>query len=251
MASATATKKKAPKKLYERFSNLCNGNPKITKKHEKAIRWLIQNVGEGSLTLSSSPQHEAACWMIRENRGGTSFSPQRYALAVLYFATKGMSWNENKNWVTHKHECTWYGVKCTFLSKKVYELDLGFLEIDGLLPRELGLLSNLRDLDLHGNDLQGVIPHKILAGLKQLQYLRLHMNGMFGSIHKEITNMKYLKELHLFGNYMGGTIPKQLSELKKLGTSLSLGDKLGVFRCCLLCLVVLFCWLTTKRMYGE
>ena len=212
----------AKKQLYERYTDLCGGKPTITKKHEKTIKWLLQNVGEGSLVLSSSPQHEAACWML-DNLNKHKFSAQRFALAVLYYATKGMSWTTDtvdNGWVSHKHECNWYGVKCGnfMLGRKVLELDLGFLEVNGLLPRELGLLESLIDLDLHGNDLQGVIPHKIMAGLKNLKYLRLHMNGMFGSIHKEITNMKKLKHLILFGNYMGGTIPKQLSELKSLGT---------------------------------
>ena len=86
----------------------------------------------------------------------------------------------------------------------------------GLIPREIGLLKDLTDLDLHGNDLQGVIPHKIMVGLKGLEYLRLQMNGLFGAIHKEIINMKKLKELYLFGNYLAGTIPKELTQLKKI-----------------------------------
>jgi hypothetical protein len=65
--------------------------------------------------------------------------------------------------------------------------------------------------------LQGVIPHKLMLGLKKLEYLRLHMNGFFGAIHKEIINMSNLKEISIFGNYMGGTIPKELASLKKLG----------------------------------
>ena len=78
---------------------------------------------------------------------------------------------------------------------KVINLDLGYIKVDGLVPREIGLLTDLQDLDLHGNDLQGVIPHKLLMGLKKLEYLRLQMNGMFGAIHKEITHMKHLQLL--------------------------------------------------------
>jgi hypothetical protein len=85
---------------------------------------------------------------------------------------------------------------------------------DGPLPPGA---FELRDLDLHANGLQEVIPHKLMAGLKNLECLRLHMNGMFSAIHKEITHMKSLKELYLFGNYIAGTIPKELASLKKLG----------------------------------
>lgn len=49
-----------------------------------------------------------------------------------------------------------------------------------------------------------------------LEYLRLHMNGFFGSVQKEIAVMKKLKELNLFGNYFGGTIPKEIATMKQL-----------------------------------
>ena len=90
------------------------------------------------------------------------------------------------------------------------------LILEGLIPRELGLLDGITDLDLHGNDLQGVLPHRILVGMNKIQYLRLQMNGLFGSIHKEMTRMKHLKELYLFGNFFAGSIPKQLSKLKQV-----------------------------------
>jgi hypothetical protein len=110
------------------------------------------------------------------------------------------------NWMsTRMHECSWYGVKCgsLFGRKTVKRLEMGFLALDGLLPRDLGLLTNLEELDVHGCDLQGVLPHKIMVMLSKLEYLRLHMNGFFGAIHKEIENMKSLKQLVGFGNYLG------------------------------------------------
>jgi hypothetical protein len=199
--------------LWEKYQNVCDGHPIIKRKHESTLKWLVNNVGSASLEMKTSPQHEAACWSFRENK---KFTPQRFVLGVLYYATVGVKWEINTDWVTSKHECTWYGVTCNYW-KTVNALDLGFIKVNGLLPRELGLLKGLKELDLHGNDLQGVIPHKIMAGLGKLQYLKLHMNGMFGSIHREITHMKSLRELHLFGNYMGGSLPTELASLKKLG----------------------------------
>ena len=199
--------------IHEKYRNLCGGSPLIQRKHEKTLQWLVKNVGEGSLALSNSPQHEAACWMFRENK---KFTPQRFALGVFYFGTKGISWEVNTDWMSDKHECSWYGIQCSFF-KTVLRLNLGFIKVNGIIPRELGLLTSLKEIDLHGNDLQGVIPHKMMMGLKKLEYLRLHMNGFFGAFHKEITNMVNLKEIYMFGNYMGGTIPKELASLKKLG----------------------------------
>ena len=203
--------KTSTQKLYEKHPNLCRGQPKITKKHENDLQKFFKKVGRDKL-IGPTPQNEAACWMLRQ---GKSYEPQRYALAVTYYASKGQQWDTNTNWMTPKNECSWYGVHCNWFGN-VVELDLGYIELAGLIPRELSLLTSLRDLDLHGNDLQGVIPHRMLIGLTSMQYLRLQMNGLFGSIHKEIARMKNLKELYLFGNFFAGTIPKQIAELKNL-----------------------------------
>lgn len=216
---AKTIKKNTNQAVYQKYADMCNNQPTLTRKHDKALRWLFDTIGETLIVTPNSPQHEAACWMFQNNpSAGGKISPQRYVMAVIFFATKGTKWEINTNWMTKKHECSWYGVECN-LFQKVIGLDLGFIQVDGLVPREIGLLTELRDLDLHGNDLQGVIPHKLMMGLKKLEYLRLHMNGMFGAIHKEITHMSRLKELHIFGNYVAGTIPKELAQLKKLGTS--------------------------------
>lgn len=197
--------------LHETHKNLCRGQPTLSRKHENDLKLLFNAIGETKIT-SQTPQKEAACWMLRQ---GGNYNSQRYALAVVYYSSKGAQWETNTNWMTTKHECSWYGVICNVF-RTVVELDLGYIELEGLVPREMALLTGLRDLDIHGNDLQGVIPHRLLVGLKSIQYLRMQMNGLFGSIHKEIARMSNLKELYLFGNFFAGTIPKQLSALKKL-----------------------------------
>ena len=63
-------------------------------------------------------------------------------------------WEKNTNWMTMKHECSWYGVNCNMM-RTIVELDLAYIEMEGLIPRELGLLTAITDIDLHGNDLQG------------------------------------------------------------------------------------------------
>mmetsp|Transcript_26079 Transcript_26079/g.54617 ORF Transcript_26079/g.54617 Transcript_26079/m.54617 type:complete len:330 (-) Transcript_26079:134-1123(-) len=210
-AKTAKPKKKTKPQLYERYKNICQGLPTIKKHHESHLQQLVKTIG-GTKIAGKTPQNEAACWMFRQKRG---YNIQRYALAVTYYASKGAQWDTNTNWMTPKHECTWHGVTCNLFGA-VIELDLGYIELEGLIPRELGMLGSLRDLDLHGNDLQGIIPHMLMVGMKNGQYLRLQMNGLFGSIHKEISRMTNLKELYLFGNFFAGTIPKQLSELKKL-----------------------------------
>lgn len=220
--------------LTRELLNMCKGQETI--RDEKHLKWLVAASGENSLLLKTSPQHQAACWVLfadKKSKGRSQKSfLQRYALAVLHFAsTKSntVQWDwpmavdqpdaitNNGKWMDPKiHECQWYGVRCHRMNGIVYELDLGYMKLDGLVPRELSLLVDLKDLDLHANDFQGVVPHKIVDQLTKLEYLRLHMNGFFGAIHAEIVGMKNLKELNLFGNYFGGTIPKELAQLTKL-----------------------------------
>jgi hypothetical protein len=101
-----------------------------------------------------------------------------------------------------RHECQWYGVVCDAW-KNVIGLEMGWMALDGLIPRELGLLTKIQEIDFHACDLQGVLPHKMLAALANLRYLRLHMNGFFGALHREIVGLKSLRELVAFGNYLG------------------------------------------------
>lgn len=136
--------------LHEKHKNMCRGLPTISKKHEKSLQWMFTTIGPAKI-VGSTPQNEAACWMFRQ---GKSVSPQRYALAVIYYSSKGDQWEVNTNWMTTKSECTWYGVFCNVF-KTVVELDIAYIELKGLIPRELFLLSQVTDLDLHGNDLQG------------------------------------------------------------------------------------------------
>jgi len=230
------------------FKNLCsdiNAPALAGKQKAKVLTWLLQATGESSLKLKTSPQHEAACWMLfgdpfrKKVLGNRAAFRQRYALAVFYYATKGPeAWypdvgNPNATtsaiqedgsnfWLSKSHECTWYGVQCTmfipFAQRKVVGLDVTFFGVGGILPRELALLNHLKELDLHGNDLQGVLPHLAVVNWKKMERLALHMNGFFGNLHSEMTSMKNLRELLLFGNYFGGTIPKQLAQLRHLGT---------------------------------
>mmetsp|Transcript_22115 Transcript_22115/g.33425 ORF Transcript_22115/g.33425 Transcript_22115/m.33425 type:complete len:328 (-) Transcript_22115:119-1102(-) len=202
------------------FLDICISKPKLkSKRDEKALQWLLENSGKRSIQSNISNQHKAACWMLHDDpkklSAGNHHFSQRYALAVLYFATQGdTKWKVKTNWLSGTAECDWYGVECVL--GKVNGLDLGFNDLFGLLPRELSLLQKLEEVDLHGNDLQGVVPHSVLAAWKNCKILRLHMNGFFGALPTEIGLMTSLEELYLFGNYFEGAVPAEVANLKKL-----------------------------------
>mmetsp|Transcript_19697 Transcript_19697/g.29226 ORF Transcript_19697/g.29226 Transcript_19697/m.29226 type:complete len:327 (-) Transcript_19697:87-1067(-) len=202
------------------FLDICLSKPKLkSSRDHRALQWLLQTSGKRSIQSNISNQHKAACWMLHDDpkklSGGKSFT-QRYALAVLYFATQGeLHWKRKTNWLSDKSECQWFGVECDTFGT-VTGLDLGFNDLFGLLPRELSLLTKVEEVDLHGNDLQGVVPPSILAAWRYCKILRLHMNGFFGALPTEIGFMTSLEEVHLFGNYFEGTVPTELANLKKL-----------------------------------
>eukprot|EP00522_Entomoneis_paludosa_P008563 CAMPEP_0172439720 /NCGR_PEP_ID=MMETSP1065-20121228/610_1 /TAXON_ID=265537 /ORGANISM="Amphiprora paludosa, Strain CCMP125" /LENGTH=353 /DNA_ID=CAMNT_0013188441 /DNA_START=62 /DNA_END=1123 /DNA_ORIENTATION=+ len=240
VVQAKKKKKKTPQpkpNVMPKHLQLCAGKPPLKPKKDAAkLSWLLEASGDASLTFPSSPQHQAACWILYDDvKQSSSRSKylflQRYALATLHISTTKSNttiWDwplaadEPSTLVTRghwgsaqHHECTWYGVHCNF-QKKVERLDLGFLKLDGLLVREVSLLTYLKDVDLHANDFQGVLPNKMLDSLTNLEALRLHMNGFFGALPNEIESMEKLQELYLFGNYLSGAIPTVLGDLKQL-----------------------------------
>lgn len=219
-----ATKKKID---TSKLSRICSGKPSITANDKRAHTILEKLAGVTSvqsLEVKGSSVNAAACWLIHDDQKKMKASHgqfiQRFALAVFWFGTDGVGhWRVKTDWMSKKDECLWFGITCTrnwFGRKHITDLDLGFNDCHGLLPRELGLLTHLIDVDLHGNEIQGVLSPYILAGWKNVQTLRLHMNDLFGNLPKEINLMTNLRELSLFGNYFSGEIPKSLEKLVNL-----------------------------------
>lgn len=235
----TAKKPTPQVDLANDLLRMCSGsNPIASARQKKELTWLVEASGKPSLVLSTSPQHQAACWVLYQDRKqskgrGRDLFLQRYALATLHFATTKTNttvwdwrmtvdepWAEpvRGRWMsTRHHECDWYGVNCAMFGKQVKRLILGYMKLDGIIPREIYLLPKLKELDLHGNDFQGVLPLKMVDALHNLEYLYLHMNGFFGSLHREIKGLKSLRELRIFGNYFAGSIPgPEIASLKNL-----------------------------------
>lgn len=223
---APCVSKKKPPIDTTKYADVCtslarNRYPALKptdKRRHSALRMIMEAVGIQNLLLLDSPRLKAACWIMYDDKqklsGTHSRFMSRYALAVLYHSTQGPKWKKSEGWMTAAHECNWRGVECS--RGKVTKLDLGFNALNGLIPREVALLKELRELDLNGNDIQGVLPHKMMDELKKLKILKLHMNNILGKIPSEIGLMKSLKELHLYGNYLQGEIPQEMGDLPNL-----------------------------------
>ncbi|KAG0532755.1 hypothetical protein BDA96_04G134300 [Sorghum bicolor] len=87
--------------------------------------------------------------------------------------------------------------------------------MNGILPPEVGLLSNLSYLDLSSNQLTGTIPPKI-GQCRVLSFLCMSDNLLTGPIPQELGNCFELSDLDLSRNNLSGTIPVTLAKLQEL-----------------------------------
>ena len=113
----------------------------------------------------------------------------------------------------------WEGVTVGGSPPRVHKLRLPGGGLDGVLPPELGGLSELRILDLDRNQLSGGIPPE-LGSLEKLERLRLFVNFLSGPVPPELGQLPELQSLNLSNNYLSGSLPPELgglSGLKALG----------------------------------
>ena len=92
------------------------------------------------------------------------------------------------------------------------QLQLDWNKLTGSIPAELGNLTNLNYLGLTNNRLTGEIP--TLPG--SLTQLYLNVNRLTGEIPAELGNLANLTQLYLNHNRLTGTIPAELGNLANL-----------------------------------
>jgi len=105
-------------------------------------------------------------------------------------------------------------------------LQLGFNELSGPIPPQLGNLTSLQVLLLRDNELSGPIPPQ-LGNLTSLQVLDLSVNVLSGPIPPQLGNLTSLEELGLGDNELSGSIPSELRRLSRL-ESLSVSGNAGL-----------------------
>ncbi len=140
---------------------------------------------------------------------------RRTALTALYNATHGPTWVNRDNWLSDMPLTSWYGVTAGE-ADQVAGLVLGYNELSGEIPPELGRLTNLVELDLSSNKLTGPIPPE-LGSLTKLRVLGLGGNQLTGAIPAELGNLIELEDLFIGDSQFTGGIPPELGGLTKLG----------------------------------
>ncbi|XP_013603553.1 PREDICTED: probable LRR receptor-like serine/threonine-protein kinase At3g47570 isoform X1 [Brassica oleracea var. oleracea] len=119
------------------------------------------------------------------------------------------------SWNNSVHVCNWKGVTCGVRHKRVTRLDLGGLQLGGVISQYIGNLSFLISLDLSNNTFGGTIPHEV-GNLLRLDYLDMSYNSLVGAIPISLFNCSRLLELYLNSNPLGGGVPSELGSLTKL-----------------------------------
>ncbi|MFN8357894.1 MAG: T9SS type A sorting domain-containing protein [Spirosomataceae bacterium] len=139
--------------------------------------------------------------------------PDIAPLTAIYNATGGPNWTNKTNWLSDNNPCGWYGIACN--SNRVTKIDLRENNVIGVLPIEIGNLTNLQTLWLSTNQLSGSIPSQI-GNLSNLLSLALDNNNLSGSIPTQLGKLNKLERLVLGNNQLTGKIPTGLGNLTNL-----------------------------------
>ncbi len=140
-------------------------------------------------------------------------------LRLFYCATDGNNWKNTTSGTELWGSATlndWHGVTATSDNPpRVTQLILGYNNLSGTIPAELGNLTKLTKLHLQLNQLSGTIPPE-LGNLTGLTSLWLYANQLSGTIPPELGNLTGLTSLRLYANQLSGTIPTELASLTNL-----------------------------------
>ncbi|MBA0859882.1 hypothetical protein Goshw_011738, partial [Gossypium schwendimanii] len=88
----------------------------------------------------------------------------------------------------------------------VTSMDLSANSLTGEIPKEIGILVELRSLNLSGNLLIGNIPDEI-GNMELMESLDLSMNQLNGEIPPSFSNLNFLNHFNVSYNNLTGQIP--------------------------------------------
>ncbi|EFJ12607.1 hypothetical protein SELMODRAFT_123884 [Selaginella moellendorffii] len=133
---------------------------------------------------------------------------------------------------SHNLCVSWEGVTCSNVTGHVIMLDLGGLNLEGIISPEVSRLKNLEVLDLSLNNLVGPLP-KEFGMMKKLKTLYLpceipefigNLSSLeviwadiaIGGIPRSIGQLTNLRHVEISFGYIFGSIPEELGNCSKL-----------------------------------
>lgn len=105
-------------------------------------------------------------------------------------------------------------------------------KLTGDIPASFSNLTQVMEIDLEENFLEGILPSPILSHMPYLQILHLSYNNFssdeqnsnLNPFFNTISNLTHLKELELSGNNLGGRIPLTIGHLSVNITEIDIGE---------------------------
>jgi len=190
----------------------------------KSFCWQLDILGNAS--ISNDNDFDTTWEDFCNNDAGICISEQDSinnndleALKALYNSTNGNDWKNRTGWdsiinnqsnqPTDFNLDNLYGVKLND-DERVSEINLSNNNLNGIIPEEIGMLSDLELLILNNNRLSDSIPTKI-KDLNKLSHLLLFNNQLTGNIPAKISQMQSLTRLGLSSNRLTGSIPPEFS----------------------------------------
>ncbi|KAG2276730.1 hypothetical protein Bca4012_043030 [Brassica carinata] len=119
------------------------------------------------------------------------------------------------SWNNSSPLCNWTGVTCGRKHKRVTGLDIGGLQLGGVISPSIGNLSFLISLNLENNSFGGTIPQEV-GNLFRLQHLFMGFNYLEGTIPAGLYNCSRLLTIDLFSNFIGQNVGSEVGSLTEL-----------------------------------
>ncbi|MBN1428046.1 MAG: leucine-rich repeat domain-containing protein [Anaerolineae bacterium] len=128
----------------------------------------------------------------------------------MYRATGGTYWSYQDNWLSNQPICHWDGV--TWSDGHIVGLELTNNNLQGKVPPEIGLLTNLQLLCLDHNQLSALPPE--IGQLVKLRDLVLSHNQL-SDLPPEIGRLTQLRTLFLHNNHLQ-ELPPEMGQMINL-----------------------------------
>lgn len=133
-------------------------------------------------------------------------SGEETALCELYDCLGGEHWRDNTGWKSARDLRRWKGVKLCPKSGYVDKIILPRNNLKGEIPRCIGDLIHLREIDFRDNQIEGCVPLEI-ARLTMLEGLYLYENKLSGRVPDAISFLPNLTGVYLYNNSFEGFFP--------------------------------------------
>ena len=86
-------------------------------------------------------------------------------------------------------------------------------QLTGSIPSEIGMMEDLKDLQIYNNRFAGPIPSEI-GNCYQLEKLKIQDNQFTGTFPIELSGLEKLEVMKAYQNLLTGSVPKEVCNLK-------------------------------------